>query len=138
MPAETLQVWRGARWPQSACSKPSAANLACRSQCCCRPGLPLLDDAATQADIAVVEHGGLAWRDRPLLVTEGGDPEALAAEKGLFQQNDEGALEKMAQEVIVANPTVVAEFKGGKDSSLMFLVGQIMKASKGSANPQKI
>jgi aspartyl-tRNA(Asn)/glutamyl-tRNA(Gln) amidotransferase subunit B len=73
-----------------------------------------------------------------LLVTDGGDPEVIATEKGLFQQNDEGALQKMAQEVIDANPTVVAEFKGGKESSLMFLVGQIMKASKGSANPQKI
>lgn len=66
------------------------------------------------------------------------DPEGLATRAGLIQQNDEGALRAMAQKHIDANPTVVTEFRSGKEASLMFLVGQIMKETKGSANPQLI
>ena len=45
---------------------------------------------------------------------------------------------KIAEEVISSNGKVVEEYKGGKDSSLQFLIGQAMKKSKGSANPQLI
>ena len=62
-------------------------------------------------------------------------PEQYAEEHGLIQNHDEGALKEMAQRVIDANPTVVATYKGGKENALMSLVGQIMKESKGSANP---
>lgn len=65
-----------------------------------------------------------------------GDPEHLAKEKGLLQQSDEGALRKIVEEVIAENSKAVEEYKSGKEASLMFLVGQGMKKSKGSANPQ--
>ena len=73
-----------------------------------------------------------------ILYKEGGEPGILAKERGLLQQSDEGALKKIAEEIISANPAVVADYKAGKESALMFLVGQGMKASKGSANPQSL
>ena len=58
--------------------------------------------------------------------------------KGLKQMNDTGALEKIVDEVIAANPDNVAQFRAGKDKAFNALVGQIMKASKGKANPQQV
>lgn len=63
------------------------------------------------------------------------DPEVIATRDGLIQQNDEGALKVLAQKYVDANPNVVAEYKSGKEASLMFFVGQIMKETRGSANP---
>jgi aspartyl-tRNA(Asn)/glutamyl-tRNA(Gln) amidotransferase subunit B len=65
-------------------------------------------------------------------------PRKMAEEKGLLQKNDPDALKAIAQTIIDANPNVVAEYKGGKESSLMFFVGQIMKETKGSGNPAMI
>src|SRR3989338_5699527 len=59
----------------------------------------------------------------------------IATEKGLLQKNDEGELKGIAQKIIDANPKVVADYKGGKENALMSLVGQMMKETKGSANP---
>ena len=59
-------------------------------------------------------------------------------DKGLKQMNDSGALEKIIDEVIAANPDNVAQFKAGKDKAFNALVGQAMKASKGKANPQQV
>jgi len=73
-----------------------------------------------------------------MIVKKDEDPEVIANREGLIQQNDEGALKLLAQKYIDANPNVVAEYKGGKEASLMFFVGQIMKETKGSANPQII
>lgn len=64
------------------------------------------------------------------------DPEKLAEIKGLLQKSDPEALKKIAEEVIAENEKVVTEYKGGKESSIQFLIGQAMKKSKGSANPQ--
>lgn len=72
----------------------------------------------------------------PILIKDGGDPKAVATEKGLIQKSDPEALKKIVAEVIGANPGPVAEYKAGKIALLQFLVGQGMKASKGSANPQ--
>ncbi len=58
--------------------------------------------------------------------------------KGLKQMNDSGALEAIVDDVIAANAKNVAEFKAGNDKALNALVGQIMKASKGKANPQQV
>jgi aspartyl-tRNA(Asn)/glutamyl-tRNA(Gln) amidotransferase subunit B len=66
---------------------------------------------------------------------EGGDAEAIANARGLFQVSDEGALKTIVAEVIAANPTVAADYKAGKVAVMQFLVGQAMKASKGSGNP---
>ena len=65
----------------------------------------------------------------------GGEPQALAEKHGLIQKSDEGELTKIAQEIMDANPNVVAEYKSGKTSVIMFFVGQGMKATKGSGNP---
>ncbi|MDO4769736.1 MAG: Asp-tRNA(Asn)/Glu-tRNA(Gln) amidotransferase GatCAB subunit B, partial [Brachymonas sp.] len=58
--------------------------------------------------------------------------------KGLKQMNDTGALEKIIDEVIAANPANVEQYKAGKDKAFNALVGQVMKASKGKANPQQV
>jgi aspartyl-tRNA(Asn)/glutamyl-tRNA(Gln) amidotransferase subunit B len=60
---------------------------------------------------------------------------SIVEEKGLKQITDSSAIEKIVAEVIQANPSQVEELKGGKEKVLGFLVGQVMKASKGKANP---
>jgi aspartyl-tRNA(Asn)/glutamyl-tRNA(Gln) amidotransferase subunit B len=69
---------------------------------------------------------------------KGLDVDVLIEAKGLKQMNDSGALEKIIDEVIAANPDNVAQFKAGKDKAFNALVGQVMKASKGKANPQQV
>jgi len=64
------------------------------------------------------------------------DPEALANEHGMVQKNDEGHLAEVARKLIDANPRVVADYKAGKEAALQFLLGQGMKETKGSANPE--
>jgi aspartyl-tRNA(Asn)/glutamyl-tRNA(Gln) amidotransferase subunit B len=64
------------------------------------------------------------------------NPKVIAEERGMIQKNDPEALKKMIQELIDQNPTVVADYKAGKQASLQFFIGQIMKISKGSINPQ--
>jgi aspartyl-tRNA(Asn)/glutamyl-tRNA(Gln) amidotransferase subunit B len=64
--------------------------------------------------------------------------DAIIEAKGLRQMNDTGALEAIVDDVIAANAKNVAEFKAGNDKALNALVGQIMKASKGKANPQQV
>ena len=68
---------------------------------------------------------------------EGAEVDAIIEAKGLKQMNDSGALERIIDEVIAANPDNVAQFKAGKDKAFNALVGQVMKASKGKANPQQ-
>ena len=62
-------------------------------------------------------------------------PLKIAADENLLQQSDETELKKIAQKVIKENLKVVADYKSGKEAALMSLVGQIMKETKGSANP---
>jgi aspartyl-tRNA(Asn)/glutamyl-tRNA(Gln) amidotransferase subunit B len=69
---------------------------------------------------------------------EAADVDALIEAKGLKQMNDAGALEKIVDDVIAANPDNVAQFKAGKDKAFNALVGQAMKASKGKANPAQV
>ncbi len=66
----------------------------------------------------------------------GGMPEQIANEKGLLQKSDLGELENIAKEIITNNEKIVADYRAGKEVALMALVGQGMKATKGSANPQ--
>ncbi len=63
-------------------------------------------------------------------------PREIAQADGLLQQSDESALIKIAQAIVGEHESVVADYKSGKASALQFLVGQGMKATKGSANPQ--
>ena len=68
---------------------------------------------------------------------EASEVDAAIEAKGLKQMNDSGALEAIVDEVIAANPGNVEQFRAGKDKAFNALVGQIMKASKGKANPQQ-
>ncbi|QIL82264.1 Asp-tRNA(Asn)/Glu-tRNA(Gln) amidotransferase subunit GatB [Diaphorobacter sp. HDW4A] len=69
---------------------------------------------------------------------EGSDVDAVIEAKGLKQMNDTGALEKIIDEVIAANPVNVEQYRAGKDKAFNALVGQVMKASKGKANPGQV
>ena len=63
------------------------------------------------------------------------DPEDIIKEKGWIQISDEGAIKEVVLKVLQANPQSVADYKGGKEKALGFLVGQAMKETKGKANP---
>ena len=70
-----------------------------------------------------------------MIVVEDNSPMAIAEAKGLIQKNDEGELKNIIQKIIESNPAIVKIYKGGKENALMSLVGQVMKETKGSANP---
>ena len=72
-----------------------------------------------------------------IMFTKGGDPSNIMQEQDLSQVSDEGEIDKIATKVIKNNPNQVVEYKSGKENVIMFLVGQVMKASKGKADPQK-
>ena len=69
------------------------------------------------------------------LFSNGAMPEAYVREKGLGQISDSSALEAAVDAVIAANPAEVEAYKGGKTKLISFFVGQIMRATKGKANP---
>lgn len=69
------------------------------------------------------------------LVTSGGTAEEIVKAKGLVQISDEGALREIVTQTLDANPQSIEDYKNGKDRAIGFLVGQIMKATKGQANP---
>ena len=72
------------------------------------------------------------------LIEHGGDAEKIVKEKGLVQVSDSGQLLAWVNEVLDNNPKSIEDYKNGRDRAIGFLVGQIMKASKGQANPQMI
>ena len=65
----------------------------------------------------------------------GKEPETIIKEKGMVQISDEGALAAVVEKVIAANPQSVEDYKAGKEKAIGFLVGQVMKETKGQANP---
>jgi aspartyl-tRNA(Asn)/glutamyl-tRNA(Gln) amidotransferase subunit B len=67
-----------------------------------------------------------------------GDADAIIARKGLEQISDAGALEAIVTEVLAANPKQVQDYRAGKDKAFNALVGQVMKATKGKANPAQV
>ena len=67
-----------------------------------------------------------------------GDADAIIEAKGLRQMTDTGEIEKLVDEVIAANPKQVEQYRAGKEKLLGYFVGQIMKATKGKANPQQL
>jgi aspartyl-tRNA(Asn)/glutamyl-tRNA(Gln) amidotransferase subunit B len=79
--------------------------------------------------------GKLAKEIFPKMFATGDAPRAIMEREGLTQISDTGALEKIIDDVIAANPKQVEQYKGGKTTVLAFLVGQVMKASRGQANP---
>jgi aspartyl-tRNA(Asn)/glutamyl-tRNA(Gln) amidotransferase subunit B len=74
----------------------------------------------------------------PELYSTGRTPEQLVKEKGLVQVSDEGQLNTIIEEVLAKHSAQVEQYRGGKEAVLGFLVGQVMKASKGKANPGKV
>jgi aspartyl-tRNA(Asn)/glutamyl-tRNA(Gln) amidotransferase subunit B len=88
---------------------------------------------------AAVDSGQISSRTAQEVFAEmfatGEAPGSIVNRKGLAQLSDQGALERFCEEVIGANPRSVADFKTGKAAALNFLKGQVMKLSKGKANP---
>lgn len=102
------------------------------------------DDAVLEAE-AFLQLGTMTASDQisstsakvilSALVTHGGDPLTIAKERDLLQVSDEGQIEKIVATVIAANPQAADDLRGGEMKAIGFLVGQIMKESKGKANP---
>ena len=67
---------------------------------------------------------------------DGKDPEKIAQEKGMKQVSNEDEILKIVTAVLDENPQYIIDFKNGKDRALGFMVGQVMKKSKGQANPK--
>ena len=92
--------------------------------------------------LQMVEQGTISLKVAreifPEVYSSGKTPEQIVQEKGLIQVSDEGAIDKIIDEVLTKNPTQVAQFKEGKQQVLGFLVGQVMKSSGGKANPGKV
>ncbi len=90
--------------------------------------------------IRMVESGELSGKLAKQVFSEmmasGQDPGAVVAAKGLKQVSDEGPLRELLQKIFAANPGQVEQYKAGKDKLLGFFVGQVMKETKGQANPQ--
>jgi len=99
-----------------------------------------ISPATTGTLLTLVEKGAISRNQAKEVLKEvvatGKDPEAIIKEKGLTQISDTGALEAAAQEIINANPKEAADYRGGKTKVMGFFVGQLMKKTKGQANPQ--
>lgn len=92
--------------------------------------------------IALVEekviNGTVAKEVFEVMFEKDTDPERYVEEKGLRTVNDDGALQRVIEEVIAANPQSVKDYLGGKDKAIGFLVGQTMKRMQGKADPARI
>jgi aspartyl-tRNA(Asn)/glutamyl-tRNA(Gln) amidotransferase subunit B len=107
------------------------------------PDAELGDSQLTPAHIAelvtLVEDGEItASTAKEVLEAafeSGAMPSAIVTERGLGKVTDEGAIEAVAQGVIEANPKAVEDYRGGKDSAIKFLVGQVMRETRGQADP---
>ena len=82
--------------------------------------------------------GKLAKEIFPKMYATGDAPSVIAEREGLKQISDTGALEKIVEEVIAANPKQVEQYKAGKTTVIGFFVGQVMKQSRGQANPATV
>lgn len=89
--------------------------------------------------LTLIEQGTISGKIAKTVLEEmfetGKAPESIVKEKGLAQISDTGALSGIIAEVIKANPQSVEDFKAGKEKAIGFLVGQVMRATKGQANP---
>ena len=90
--------------------------------------------------LALVDQGTISGKIAKTVFEEmirtGQDPEKVIQEKGLVQISDAGELEAQAREILAAHPKEVAEYQAGKTKVLGFFVGQLMRRTKGQANPQ--
>ncbi|MCF6093971.1 Asp-tRNA(Asn)/Glu-tRNA(Gln) amidotransferase subunit GatB [Microaerobacter geothermalis] len=92
--------------------------------------------------IQMVEKGTISTKIAKTVFKEmmetGKDPEVIVKEQGLVQISDEGALRKIVEEVLEQNPQSIEDYKAGKERAIGYLVGQVMKQTKGKANPQMV
>jgi len=92
--------------------------------------------------IKLIEEGAISGKMAKEVVEDmyktGKSPQDIIKEKGLVQITDEGELIKTITAIIEANQAQVAEYRGGKEKVFGFFVGQVMKATKGKANPQLV
>ncbi len=92
--------------------------------------------------VGLVEGGQISSKIAQEVFAEmfesGKAPAAIVEEKGLAQVSDSGELESICREVIEVNPGPADDFRNGKEAALNFLKGQVMKASRGKANPQMV
>lgn len=90
--------------------------------------------------VSLLENGKLNSKTGKKVLKEmlenGGDPEIIMKEKGLIQITDEKQIKEMVEKVISNNPESVQDILAGKDRAVKFLVGQVMKESRGKANPE--
>ena len=97
---------------------------------------------AIQELVGLIESGKISGKIAQEVFVEmfetGASPATIVEKKGLAQVSDLGAIEKFCDEVIAANPRSAQDFKAGKVAALNFLKGQVMKASKGKANPNLV
>lgn len=89
--------------------------------------------------VALVDSGKISSKIAQDVFTEmfdtGATPTTIVQQRGWLQVSDTGAIEKFCDDVIAANPGPAADFRSGKIAALNFLKGQVMKLSKGKANP---
>ncbi len=88
--------------------------------------------------INMVEAGEISGKQAKVVfeeIMQGKDPKTVVEEKGMKQMSDSSELLALVTSVLDANPQSIEDFKNGKDRAVGFLVGQVMKASKGQANP---
>jgi aspartyl-tRNA(Asn)/glutamyl-tRNA(Gln) amidotransferase subunit B len=130
---------KGARRPKSVANwilndLQSALSDAGRSIAGCPVSPEALDEL-----VNLVEAGTISGKQAKEVFAEmfasGKAAAVIVKEKGIEQLSDAGAIEKLCDEVIAANPKPVADFRAGHAASLNFLKGQVMKVSKGTANP---
>src|SRR3990167_125448 len=72
------------------------------------------------------------------MIQTGKEPQKIIEEKGMAQISDKGLIESVVDKVIAGNPSVIEDYKKGKKNALAFLVGQVMKETKGKANPKMV
>lgn len=98
-----------------------------------------LDGQGLGEMIGLIEKGTISGKIAKTVFKEmletGKSPQTIVEEQGLVQISDEGALLEVVDRVIAANPQSVADYKAGKQKAAGFLVGQVMKETKGKANP---
>ena len=91
--------------------------------------------------IKMIDDGKISSKQAKEIVDdlmEGKDPEKVVQEKGLEQVSDTGLIDSLVQKVLEENPQAIEDYKAGKDRAIGFLVGQVMKLSKGQANPTMV
>ncbi len=92
--------------------------------------------------LALVEEGAISGKIAKSvfmdMIATGQEPDAIVKAKGLSQISDAGSLEALAREILAANPKEVADYRAGKTKVMGFFVGEIMKKTKGQANPKLV